>query len=162
MELEELQVRLQFRENPDVTKKISNSLKTTMVSRRTRVGHIFGIPAASSELTSLVCRVQERLAEEAIRSIHTNSEAKATKADQESDFAAEHKKLAQETNDHKREVPCLKELCARNKIDTSTRKQKGEREREQRASKENKPVKKSTVSSTTQPTVDDTAPDTDA
>ncbi len=101
-------------------------------------------------------------AEEAIRSIHTNSETKAFKTDQESDFASEHKKLARETNDHKREVPCLKELCARNKIDTSTRKQKGERKREQRASKASKPAKKSTVASTTQPTADDTAPDTDA
>ncbi len=66
-ELEEIQVRLQFL--PEVAKKISESLKVTTATRRSCVGHIFGVPAASSELTSLVCRVQENLAEEAIRSI---------------------------------------------------------------------------------------------
>ena len=66
-EFEELQVRIQFREDPDVAKKISDSLKTTAASRRTRVGHITGIPATSSDLTSLVCRVQEKVAEEIVR-----------------------------------------------------------------------------------------------
>jgi hypothetical protein len=60
-ELEEIQVRLQF--HPEVAKKISESLKATAASRRSRVGHIFGVPAASSELTSLVVRVQEKLAD---------------------------------------------------------------------------------------------------
>jgi hypothetical protein len=54
-ELEEIQVRLQF--HPEVAKKISESLKSTTTSRRSRVCHIFGVPAASSELTSLVCRI---------------------------------------------------------------------------------------------------------
>jgi hypothetical protein len=88
-EFEELQVRTQFREDPDVAQKISDSLKATVASRRTRVGHITGIPSASSDLTSLVCRVQEKLVEEAIRNIHTKSSVKATKTDQEADFAAE-------------------------------------------------------------------------
>ena len=42
-EFEELQVRIQFREDPDVAKKISDSLQATAGSRRTRVGHITGI-----------------------------------------------------------------------------------------------------------------------
>ena len=136
-EFEDLQVRIQFHEDPDVAKKISDSLQTTLVSRRTRVGHITGIPAASSDLTSLVCRVQEKLAEEAIRSIHTKSSLKAAKTDQEADFAAERKKLTQETNTYKREVTRLKELCAKNKIDTTTRKQREAQERELRAPKDN-------------------------
>jgi hypothetical protein len=76
-----------------VVKKICESLKTTTVSRWSHVGHIFGIPAASSELTSLVCRVQEKLTEEVIHSIHSNSTVKAPKTDQDGDFAAELKKL---------------------------------------------------------------------
>jgi tyrosyl-tRNA synthetase len=119
-ELEEIQVRLQF--HPEVPKKISESLKATAASRRSRVVHIFCVPAASSELTSLVVRVQEKLAEEAIRSIHSNSVVKVTKTDQEADF----KKLKQEHNDTKRELAHLKQLCVKNQIDTSTRKQKEE------------------------------------
>jgi hypothetical protein len=83
-DLEEIQVRLQFLS--DVAKKICESLKATVVSRRSRVGHIFGIPVASSDLTSLVCRVQEKLTEESIHSIHSNSTAKAPKTDQDGDF----------------------------------------------------------------------------
>ena len=67
------EVRIQFREDPDMVKKISDSLQSTEDNRRTRVGHITGIPVASSDLTSLVCRVQEKVAEETIRSIHTKS-----------------------------------------------------------------------------------------
>ena len=160
-EFEELQVRIQFREDPDVAKKISDSLKATAAIRRTRVGHIAGIPAASSDLTSLVCRVQEKLAEEAIRSIHNKSSVKATKPDQEVDFVAERKKLAQEANDQKREANRLRQLCAKHKIDTSTRKQKEAEEREQRAPKD-KSTKKSTAASTAQPAADDTAAGTDA
>ena len=152
-EFEDLQVHIQFHEDPDVAKKISDSLQATLASRRTRVGHIFGIPAASSELTSLVCRVQEKLAEEAIRSIHTKSSAKATKTDQDSDFAADRKKLAQEANDHKREANRLRQLCAKHKIDTATRKQRDEQQREQRVSKD-KSAKKSTAASTAQPAAD--------
>ncbi len=110
--------------SPEVAKKISESLKTITTIRRSRVGHIFGVPTASSELTSLVCRVQEKVAEEAIRSIHSNSVTKATKTDQEADFSTERKKLKEENNDTKRELARLKQLCAKNQIDTSTRKQK--------------------------------------
>ena len=109
---EELQVRIQFREDPDVAKKFFDSLKTTAASRRTRVGHITGIPAASSDLTSLVCRVQEKLAEEAIRSIHTKSSVKAIKTDQETDFAADRKKMTQDENDYKREANRLCSLLS--------------------------------------------------
>jgi ribosomal protein L12E/L44/L45/RPP1/RPP2 len=52
----------------------------------------FGVPEASSELTSLVCRVQEKFTEEVIHSIHSNSVTKATRTDQEADFATERKK----------------------------------------------------------------------
>ena len=135
--------------------------KRRFFSRRTRVGHITGIPAASSDLTSLVCRVQEKLAEEAIRSIHTKSSAKATKPDQDSDFAADHKKLDQEANDHKREANRLRQLCAKHKIDTATRKQKDEQQREQRASKD-KSAKNPTDPSTAQPDADDAAAGADA
>ena len=76
-----------------MTKKISDSLQATVDIRRTRVGHFTGIPAASSDLTSLVCRVQEKLTEDAIHSIHTKSSVKATKTDQEADFVADRKKL---------------------------------------------------------------------
>jgi hypothetical protein len=123
--------------------------------------HIAGIPAASSDLTSLVCRVQEKLAEESIRSIHTKSSAKATKTDQEADFAVDRKKLPQETNDHKREANRLRQLCAKHKIDTATRKQKDEQQREQPASKD-KSAKKSTAASTVHPAADDTAAGADA
>ena len=160
-EFEELQVRIQFREDPDVAKKISDSLQATAASRRTRVGHITGIPAVSSDLTSLVCRVQEKLAEEAIRSIHTKSSLKAAKTDQEADFAVERKKLTQETDTYKREIAHLRQLCAKNKIDTSTRKQREAQERDLRAPKE-KSAKKSTAASTAQPAADDAAAGADA
>ena len=143
-ELEEIQVRLQF--HPEVAKKISESLKATAASRRSRFGHIFGVP---------VVRVQEKLAEEAIRSIHSNSVAKATKTDQEADFATERKKLKEENNDTKRELAHLKQLCARNHLDTSTRKQKEEQKGAQRASKGGRPDKKSTAASTASPAADD-------
>jgi hypothetical protein len=123
-ELEEIQVRLQF--HLEVDKKISESLKATAASRRSRVGHIFGVPVVSSELTSLVCRVQENLAEETIRSIHSNSVTKATKTDQEADFATERKKLKESNNDTKCELDRLQQLCVKHQIDTSTRKQKEE------------------------------------
>ena len=106
-----------------MAKKISESLQATAASRRSRVGHIFGIPAASSDLTSLVCRVQEKLVEDAIHGIHTNSAVKTTKTDQDSDYTSERKKLAQEHNDTKRELAQLKDICAKNQIDISTRKQ---------------------------------------
>jgi hypothetical protein len=159
-ELEEIQVRLQF--HPEVAKKISESLKATAASRRSRVGHIFGVPAASSELTSLVVRVQEKLAEEAIRSIHSHSVAKSTKTDQEADFATERKKLKQEHNDTKRELAHLKQVCARNNFDTSTRKQREEQKGAQRASKGGRPDKKSTAASTASPAADDAAAGADA
>jgi hypothetical protein len=161
-ELEEIQVRLQF--HPEVAKKISESLKATAASRRSRVGHIFGVPAASSELTSLVVRVQEKLAEEAIRSIHSNSVAKSTKTDQdqEADFAAERKKLNKDLNDTKRELAHIKQVCARNNYDISTRKQKEEQKGAQRASKGGRPDKKSTAASTASPAADDAAAGADA
>ena len=157
-ELEEIQVRLQF--HPEVAKKISESLKATAASRRTCVGHIAGIPAASSDLTSLVCRVQEKLAEEAIRSIHTKSSLKAAKTDQEADFTAERKKLTQETDTYKREIAHLRQLCVKNKIDTTTRKQRETQERELCVPKDKSA--KSTVASTVQPAVDDTTAGADA
>jgi hypothetical protein len=159
-ELEEIQVRLQF--HPDVAKKISESLKATAASRRSRVGHIFGVPAASSELTSLVCRVQEKLAEEAIRSIHSNSVAKATKTDQDADFATERKKLKEENNDTKCELARLKQLCAKHHIDTSTRKQKEDQKGAQRASKGGRADKKSTSDSIAPPAAVDAAAGADA
>jgi hypothetical protein len=85
-------------------------LKTTVTNRRSRVAHIFVVPAVSSELTSFVCRVQEKIAEEVIRSIHSNSVAKATKTDQEADFATEHNKFKEENNDTKSELARLKQL----------------------------------------------------
>jgi hypothetical protein len=154
-ELEEIQVRLQF--HPEVAKKISESLKTTAASRRSRVGHIFGVPAASSELTSLVVRVQEKLGEEAIRSIRSNSIAESTKTDQEADFATERKKLKQEHNDTKRELAHLKQVCARNHLDISTHKQREEQKGAQRACKGGRPDKKSTAASTASPAADDAA-----
>jgi hypothetical protein len=124
-DLEDIQVHLHFL--PDVVKKICESLKTTTASRWSHVGRIFGIPAASSEFTSLVCRVQEKFTEEAIRSIHSNSTVKVTKTDQDADFTTERKKLKQEHHDTKGELDRLKQLCTKNQIDTSTRKQKEER-----------------------------------
>ncbi len=159
-ELEEIQIRLQF--HPEVAKKISESLKTTAASRRSRVGHIFGVPADSSELTSLVCLVQEKLAEEAIRSIHSNSVAKSTRTDKEADFATEHKKLKEENNDTKRELARLKQLCAKNQIDTSNRKEKEAQKGEQRASKGGRADKKSTPASTAPTAADDAAAGADA
>ncbi len=96
-----------------MVKKICESLKSTAVIRRSCVGHIFGIPVTSSELTSLVCHVQEKLAEEAINSIHSNSTVEATKMVQNADFDVEHKKLKQKYHDTKRELDHLKQLCAR-------------------------------------------------
>jgi hypothetical protein len=120
-DVEELQVHLHFL--PDVAKKICESLKSPATSRRSRVsGHIFGIPSASSELTSIVCRVQDKLSEDAFRRIHSNSTTKTTKTDQDADFASEHKILLQEHNDTKCELDRLKDLCAKNQIDISTRK----------------------------------------
>jgi hypothetical protein len=87
-----------------VAKKIDESLKVTVDSRQSHVGHFFGIPAASSELTSLVCRVQEKPVEEGIRSIHSNSTVKTPKTDQDWDFAAERKKLKQEQHDTKHDL----------------------------------------------------------
>jgi hypothetical protein len=126
------------------------------------VGHIFGIPAASSELTSLVCRVQEKLTEEAIHSIHSNSTAKSTNTDQDGDFVEELKKLKQEQHDTKRELDRLKQLCVKHQIDTSTRKQKEERTGEQCATKGGRAANRVPVASTTPPAVDDTAAGADA
>jgi hypothetical protein len=159
-EFEEIQVRLQF--HPEVAKKISEILKTTTDSHRSRVGHVFGVPAPSSELTSLVCRVQEKLAEEAIRSIHSNSAAKATRTDQEADFATKHKKLKEENNDTKRELTRLKQLRAKYQIDTSNRKEKEAQKSAQHASKGGRADKKSTVTATAPPAADDAAPGADA
>jgi hypothetical protein len=126
-ELEEIQVRIQF--HPEVAKKISES----------------------------VCRVQEKLAEEAIRSIHSNSVAKATRTDQEADFATERKKLKEENNDTKRDLTRLKQLCAKNQIDTSNLKEKEAQKGAQRASKGGRADKKSTAASTVPTAADDAA-----
>jgi hypothetical protein len=104
---------------------------------------------------------RKKLAEEAIRSIHTKSSLKAAKTDQEADFVVERKKLTQETDTYKREIAHLRHLCAKNKIDTSTRKQREAQERELRAPKE-KSAKKSTAASTDQPAADDAATGADA
>jgi hypothetical protein len=105
-------------------------MKATAARRRSSVGHIFGIPVVSSELTSLVCHVQEKLVEEDIHSIQSNSTVKAPKTDQDGDFTTERKKLKQEQHDTKRELDRLKQLCDKHQIDTSTRKQKEERKGE--------------------------------
>ncbi len=159
-DLEEIQVRLQFL--PDVAKKICESLKSTAASRRSRVGHIFGIPTDSSELTSLVCRVQEKLTEEDIRSIHSNSTAKASKTDQDGDIVTERKKLKQEQHDTKSELDRLKQLCAKHQINTSTRKQKEDRKGEQRAVKGDRTANRTPSASTVPPASDDVAAGADA
>jgi hypothetical protein len=132
VELEEIQVRLQF--HPEVVKKISESLKSTAVSRRSRVGHIFGVPAASSELTWIVCRVQEKLAEEAIHNIHSNSVAKAT------------------SNNSVPKIRLTPPLASRKRITKGA----------QRASKGGRADKKSTSASTDPPAADDAAAGADA
>jgi hypothetical protein len=145
-----------------VTKKICESLKATTDTRWLRVGHIFGIPSVSSELTSLVCRVQEKFAEEAIHSIHSNSTAKASKTDQDGDFATERKNLKQEQHDTKSEFDRLKQLCVKHQIDTSTREQKEKRKGEQRVTKGGRPVNRVPAASTTPPAADDVTPGADA
>ncbi len=82
---------------------------------------------------------------------------KATRTDQEADFATERKKLKEENNDTKRELDRLKQLCDRNQIDTSTHKQKEDQKGAQRASKGGRADKKSTSTSTAPPAADDAA-----
>ncbi len=145
-----------------MTKKICESLKATAATRWLRVGHIFGIPSASSELTSLVCRVQEKFAEEAIRSIHSNSTVKASTTDQDGDFATERKNLKQEQHDTNREFDRLKKLCVKPQMDTSTREKKEEHKGEQRVTKGGRAVNRVPSASTTPPAADDVTPGADA
>ena len=56
----------------------------------------------------------------------------------------------------------LKQLCAKNQIDTSTRKQKEERKGDQRVSKGGRSDKKSTAASSASPVADDAVAGADA
>ena len=82
---------------------------------------------------------------------------KATRTDQEEDFATERNKIKEENNDTKRELARLKQLCAKNQIDTSTREEKEAQKGAQLASKGGRADKKSTSASTAPPAADDTA-----
>ena len=56
----------------------------------------------------------------------------------------------------------LKQLCAKHQIDTSSRKQKEERNSEQRAAKGGRSANRSTSASAAQPAADDAATGSDA
>jgi hypothetical protein len=65
--------------------------------------------------------------------------------------------MKQEHHDTKRELDRLKQLCAKNQIDTSTRKQVEERKDERCAVKGGRVANRPTTVSTEPPVADDTA-----
>jgi len=97
------------------------------------LGSIQGIPSASPELTGLITRFHEKIAEESFRSIFKGG-AKTSKASDTDDYDVERKAFKVEIQALKDERNRLEKLCLDRHIDPRSRKQKAlDKDREQAA-----------------------------
>jgi hypothetical protein len=66
----DIQARLQYPSSPEIVSKISVCVRASRHRRSTGLDSIQGIPSAASELTDMITRLHEKLAEESFRSIY--------------------------------------------------------------------------------------------
>jgi hypothetical protein len=97
------------------------------------LGSIQGIPSASPELTGLITRFHEKIAEESFRSIFKGG-TKTSKASETDDYEVERKDFNVRIQGLEQERNRLEKMCLDRNIDIRTRKQKTtDKEREQAA-----------------------------
>ena len=119
----DIQTRLQYPSSPEIASKISQCVRATRHMQNAGLGSIQGIPSASPELTGLITRLTEKLAEESFRSIFKEG-AKTTKAAETDDYDVERKTFNDKIKSLENERQRLEKICLDRHIDTRTRKQK--------------------------------------
>jgi hypothetical protein len=129
----DIQTRLEYPSSPEIASKISQCVRATRHLQHAGLGSIQGIPSASPELTGLITRFHEKIAEESFRSIFKGG-AKTSKASETDDYDVERKAFKVEIKALKDERNRLEKLCLDKHIDTRTRKQRtNDKEREKAA-----------------------------
>ena len=126
----DIQARLQYPSAPEIASKISACVRASRLLRSTGLGSIQGIPSAVPELTDMITRLHEKLAEESFRSIYKEG-AKTTRSLETEDFDLERKTftdkiktLDTERNNLRRENIRLAALCTDNGLDARTKREK--------------------------------------
>ena len=126
----DIQARLQYPSAPEIASKISACVRASRRLRSTGLGSIQGIPSAVPELTDMITRLHEKLAEESFRSIYKEG-AKTTRSMETEDFDLERKTftdkfktLDTERNNLRRENIRLATLCTDNGLDARTKREK--------------------------------------
>jgi hypothetical protein len=129
----DIQTRLQYPSSPEIVSKISQCVRATRHLQQAGLGSFQGIPSASPELTGLITRFHEKIAEESFRSIFKGG-AKTSKASETDDYDVERKAFKVEIQAFKDERNRLEKLCLDRHIDPRSRKQKDlDKDREQAA-----------------------------
>jgi hypothetical protein len=129
----DIQTRLQYPSSPDIASKISQCVRATRHLQQAGLGSIQGIPSASPELTGLITRFHEKIAEESFRSIFKGG-AKTSKASETDDYEVERKAFNVRIQGLEQERNRLEKMCLDRNIDIRTRKQRtADKEREQAA-----------------------------
>jgi hypothetical protein len=119
----DIQTRLQYPSSPEIASKISKCVRATRHLQNAGLGSIQGIPSASPELTGLITRFHEKIAEESFRSIFKGG-AKTSKVSETDDYDVERKVFKVEIQALKDERNRLEKLCLDRHIDTRSRKQR--------------------------------------
>jgi hypothetical protein len=86
----DIQARLQYPSSPEIVSKISVCVRASRRLRSTGLGSIQGIPSVAPELTDMITRLHEKLAEESFRSINKEG-TKTTTSVEPDDFEIERK-----------------------------------------------------------------------
>ena len=118
----EIQARLKFQ--LDIAAQIIESVKTQRHLLTVGTGSIKGIPSALPELAALISRVQEKFAEEAIRTIQKAGQKVAKNAEHDVESEIERKHFKTQLNDMKCENERLLLICQYKGVDTRTKRQK--------------------------------------
>jgi hypothetical protein len=118
----EIQVRLEFQ--ADIVVQVMESVKTHRHLLTVGTGSIKGIPSALPELATLISRVQEKFAEEAIPTIQKTGHKTTKNVEHDVESELEHKHFKTHLNDMKRENERLLLICQHKGVDTRTKRQK--------------------------------------
>jgi hypothetical protein len=106
----DIQTRLQYPSSPEIVSKISQCVRATRNLQHAGLGSIQGIPSASPELTGLITRFHEKIAEESFRSIFRGG-AKTAKASETDDYDVERKSFKVKIQALKDERNRLEKMC---------------------------------------------------
>jgi hypothetical protein len=129
----DIQTRLQYPSSPEIASKISQCVRATRHLQNAGLGSIQGIPSASPELTGLITRFHEKIAEESFRSIFKGG-ATTAKVSETDDYEVERKTFNVRIQALEQEHNRLEKMCLDRQIDPRSRKQKAlDKDREKAA-----------------------------